>query len=345
MVNTFAWQPVHRVMSKITRVSKTLFIFGAFVAPLAFAEAAVAAPAATTVNFSVTVGDISAGKQNAVELETTGGSFIGSCLDTSPTAITQTCSIPVPVNTGVLAIAQPAPGEAWKLFVGGGCLNAPGPVCHVQVGTKNVNLFAGFGPAVHGPSISALTYKPGTSGLPIALGQSPTLSPYNFDKYPITINGSGFPANAPATLSDNGQLVATGTSDPNGVVSFTYYPQSEPQLYRKLVVGVSGQTASTDVYNSLIYYELQSTSNPGTIMFKINETDMDSTVDNYVQFNNNAPAPVTFGDGSAAQGYAQIITPTYACTPGSTNTLTIYGTRGKGTTGVFKYGVPISIGC
>ncbi len=326
----------HRILNKC----KTLILAIVLCIPFTISGLAFAAP--STVNFSLTVADLNAGKANATALETTGGTSLGSCQNLSSTALYKTCTISVPVNTGILAVAQPAPGESWKLSVGGGCLNATGPVCHIQVGTSNVSLLEGFGTATSRASISALTYKPGTSGLPIALGQSPTLSPYNFDKYPLTVNGSGFPANSPATLSDNGKLVATGSSDPNGVVSFTYQPQSESQLYRKLVVGVAGQTATTDVYNSLIYYEVQSTPTAGTATFTITETDMDSTVDNYFQFNNNAPVPVSFTNGNASQGYAQIVTPNYVCQPGTNNTFTLYGTRGDGTTGKFTYSIPFT---
>ncbi len=333
---------LHRRELSLTGGGLAKLLIGIATLCLPFASSVPALAAPTSVSLTVTVRGDMAGKANAVEVTNTGGTLIGNCQNFSA-SVAQTCTITVPVNTGLLAVAQPAPGQAWKRFAGNGCQTAPGPVCHIQIVTSNASLMAAFGTAPAGPAISALTYKSPTP-IPEGFGQSPTLAPYNFDKYALTVNGSGFPGSSPATLSDNGNVVATGVTDPNGVVSFTYYPQSEPQMYRKLVAGAAGQTATTDVYNTLIFYYIQYQTSAGVDHFVINETDTDNAADNFVQFGTNQKLAL-YQATTAPQGYAQVTTPEYICTPGATVPITFSGTRGKGTSGKFNYSVTQQVTC
>ena len=303
---------------------------------------AVAAAASSSVTLSVTVGDLNAGKQNAVNVVNTGGTLLGTCQQPpSTTSLYTSCNITVPADKGVLVIAQPAPGESLLGFVGSHCITAPGPVCHIQMGTANQTVAAVFHTSTPGPVIAATTY--GANGAPIAFGQSPQMAAFDFDNFPMTVNGSGFPHNTAATLTDDGTVVATSMTDGSGIVSFTYSPQSEPGVYRRLVASAGGQTARTDAYNTLLYYYQQFTTGGGETYFKVTETDMDNQLDNFVQYNSNPTVPMTFTTGSQAKGYAQITTPDYACTP--TGTLMLTGTKGKGTNDSFNYSVSIGAGC
>ena len=217
-------------------------------------------------------------------------------------------------------------GERLASYSGSGCAAAPGPVCHIAIYTSSQSVSARFGTAQAGPTV--------TTASPLVYAGSPTLSlagigDAGFAK--VHASGNGFPANTPATLTDDGTVVATGTTDGSGNVSLSYTAASEPGIYRNLAIQASNQTATTDVYNTLVWSWGEGNQGSGNPFFVVNETDMDANkVQNYVQFNSNTPVPITFTNGSASQGYAQVQTPPYACTSGTPGTLSIYGTRGTG---------------
>lgn len=260
-------------------------------------------------------------QDDAVAVTDLNSVVLGTCqLPASGTARSISCAIQVPANTSVLVTGQPAAGQAWQSFQGSECSSAPGPVCHIAVAEHRQVVSARFGRAGRGPSV--------TSASPLTYAHSPTMT---FGDNTVTVNGTGFPAGKAATLTDDGTTVATGATDASGDVTMTYDSQSEPGVYRKLAVHAGGRTAQTDIYNTLVWTWGEADQGSGAIFFVINETDMDSSpVDNYVQFDSNTRVPITFGDGSARNGYAQIGTPHYACASGAAGTLRIYGTRGSG---------------
>jgi hypothetical protein len=274
-----------------------------------------------TVILQVVVHSSDRGQDDAVNVTNLNSDVLGTCqLPARATAKRISCAIRVPANTSVLVTAQPAAGQTWQSFHGSKCSSAPGPVCHIAITEHRQLVSARFGRARPGPSV--------TSASPLTYAHSPTMS---FGDNTVTVNGTGFPANQAATLTDDGATVATGATDANGDVTLTYDSQSEPGVYRKLAIHAGGKTAQTDVYNTLVWAWGEGDQGSGSIFFVINETDMDAhRTDNYVSFDSNPRVPMTFADGSASKGYAQIDTPHYSCPKGAAGTLRIYGTRGSG---------------
>jgi hypothetical protein len=277
--------------------------------------------AATTPAVILRVVIHSSGRDDAVSVTNLNSDVLGTCqLPATGTARSISCAIQVPADLSVLVTAQPAAGQRWQSFHGSKCSSAPGPVCHIAIAERGQRVSARFGRARPGPSV--------TSASPLTYAHSPTMT---FGDNTVTVNGTGFPANRAATLTDDGTTVATGATDASGDVTLTYNSLSEPGVYRKLAVHAGGKTARTDIYNTLVWAWGEGDQGSGSIFFVINETDMDAhPVDNYVRFNSNPPVPITFTDGSASQGYAQIDTPRYPCAKGAAGTLRIYGTRGSG---------------
>lgn len=339
MQNIFIIQPVRAASQTFKRLPMTILAVLALALPISMPRIAAAAP--STVTLTVTVHDPNVGKQNAVQVTDLNNNVLGTCRQPASPATKKTkCSVQVPVNKSVVVAAQAAPGEAFQWFTGSGCASAPGPVCHIAIGTSNQSVKARFDTALPGPTI--------TTAKPLVYASSPTLSlaGIGYSGYDLVqVNGGGFKANAPAKLTDNGAVVATGTTDGSGNVALQYTAASEPGIYRNLAVKVVSQTAQTDVYNTLVWSWGEGDQGSGSIFFVVNETDMDANrIENYVQFNNDAPVPINFSDGSATEGYAQINTPHYACAAGSSATLNIYGTRGTGKQR-YTYDFPIPITC
>jgi hypothetical protein len=274
-----------------------------------------------TVTLRVVVHSSIRGQDDAVSVTNLNGGVLGTCqLPASGTARSISCSIQVPANLSVLATAQPAAGQAWHSFNGSKCSSAPGPVCHIAVAEHGQVVSARFGRARPGPSV--------TPASPLTYAHSPTMT---FGDNTVTVNGTGFPASTPATLTDDGAAVASGTTEADGDVTLTYDSESEPGVYRELAVHAGGKTAQTDIYNTLVWTWGEGGQGSGSIFFVVNETDMDANrIENYVQFDSDRPAPINFVDGSAPKGYAQIRTPPYSCAKGAAGTLRIYGSRGSG---------------
>ncbi len=145
-------------------------------------------------------------------------------------------------------------------------------------------------------------------------------------------------------LTDDGTFVASGTTGANGDVTLSYSSSSEPGVYRELAVQAGNQIAQTDIYNTLVWTWGEGNQGTGAIFFVINETDMDANlIRNYVQFDSNPPRPINFTTGSATQGYAQIQTPAYPCSPGAPGTIRIYGARGAGLQRyTYDFSIPIT---
>jgi hypothetical protein len=273
------------------------------------------------VTLRIVVHSSGRGQDDAVSVTDLNSDVLGTCqLPASGTAMSISCAIQVPANISVLVAAEPAAGQAWQSFHGSKCSSAPGPVCHIAIAGRGQLVSARFGRARPGPSV--------TSASPLTYAHSPTMT---FGANTVTVNGTGFPASQAATLTDDGATVATGATDANGDVTLTYNAQSEPGVYRKLAVHAGGKMAQTDIYNTLVWAWGEGDQGSGSVFFVINETDMDANrIHNYVRFDSNPPVPMTFTDGSASKGYAQIDTPHYSCPKGAAGTLRIYGTRGSG---------------
>jgi hypothetical protein len=295
--------------------------------------AALAGPA-PTVALRVVVRSPGPVAGNAVRVTNLSNALLGTCQEAANhPARTTSCVIQVPANVSILVTAQPAAGQAWQSFFGSRCQSAPGPVCHIAITLASRSVFVNFGPARPGPSV--------TAELPLTYGHSPTMS---LGDNTVTVNGTGFPPDQAATLTDDGAVVASGMTGTNGAVTLSYNSSSEPGVYRELAVQAGHQNAQTDIYNTLVWTWGEGNQGTGAIFFVINETDMDANlIENYVQFDSHAPRPISFGTGSAAQGYAQIQTPAYSCAPGAPGTLRIYGTRGAGQQRyAYNFSIPIT---
>jgi len=294
---------------------------------------ALAGPA-PTVALRVVVQSPRPGTGNAVTVTDLNNDMLGTCQAAAnhPAGMTS-CVIQVPTNVSILVTAQPAAGQAWHSFPGSKCQSAPGPVCHIAITLAGQSVFVNFGPARPGPSVTAEN--------PLTYAHSPTMS---FGDNIVTVNGTGFPPDHAASLTDDGTVVASGTTGTNGDVTLSYNSSSEPGVYRELAVQAGNQTAQTDIYNTLVWTWGEGNQGTGAIFFVINETDMDANViRNYVQFDSNPPRPINFTTGSATQGYAQIQTPAYPCAPGAPGTLRIYGTRGAGQQRyTYNFSIPIT---
>ncbi len=160
-------------------------------------------------------------KNDSVLLTDTLGNTLATCQ--SAGSLTTTCKVQVSAQKGVVVSAQPDLGEAFQSYSGSKCQYAPGPVCHVQMGTTNKSVTVQFRAATAGPVV--------TTTSPVALGQS---SACTYGNGTVTVNGSGFAANSAATLSDDGTQVASGSTDSSGFAQLSYNASSEPGVYRQL---------------------------------------------------------------------------------------------------------------
>ncbi len=308
---------------------------------IAFVAQSTTLAAASTATLTVHVEDVQMGKANAVQVTSIGGTLLDTCQASTTSSHSTTCTFQVPVETGFLIVAQPAPGEALKAFSDNTCGSAPGPVCHLMVYTANKQVIAQFERAIPGPTAIAVS--------PFVDGDSPVCT---FGNDTVTVNGGGFQQNSAATLSDDGNTVSSGMTDSNGLVSLNYTAKSEPGIYRTLVVNVAGKTAHTDIYNSAVFcWTSYNTNGSGSIQFiKIAANDLDANkVENYIQFAGNPKLALTFtetGTAGASAGYASLSSlPKYACPPNTTQTLQIFFDRGRGTPAHYTYTANAPIPC
>src|SRR5579885_3811695 len=109
---------------------------------VAFALQVPAARAASTVTLKVQIATDNASKNDTVLLTDTLGNTLATCQ--SAGSQTKTCKVQVSMQKGVVLSAQPDLGEAFQAYTGSKCQYAPGPVCHVQMGTTNKSVTVQF---------------------------------------------------------------------------------------------------------------------------------------------------------------------------------------------------------
>jgi len=300
---------------------------------VAFALQVPAARAASTVTLKVQIATDNASKNDTVLLTDTLGNTLATCQ--SAGSQTKTCKVQVSMQKGVVLSAQPDLGEAFQSFSGANCQYAPGPVCHVQMYASNRTVTVQFGAATAGPIV--------TTTSPVALGQS---SACTYGNGTVTVNGSGFAANSPATLSDDGTQVASGSTDGSGFAQLSYNASSEPGVYRQLTMSVAGQSVSTDVYNGGTFCWSVTGTGSGTITITVAENDLDANkVETHFQFGSNTPVPLKFGGAANAQAGIGQGHASYACPSGQAASFVLYGKRGVNTPSAYSYSITVSFTC
>jgi hypothetical protein len=291
-----------------------------------------AAGADTSAFLTITINAKQA-SPGAVEVtNNVGSSVYGTCTD-AQTHGGVSCNISVPANSGVLLIAQVSSGEQVEKWTGP-CTGTPGDVCHVQSGTAatTTSVTAKLSQLAPGtPEISFSNPEIAGSG---PNGCTPGES--------VIASGSGFPAGTAATLTDDGNVVASGTTDTFGNVSLTDGPGAgEPGIYRVLTLDVGGVTESNDVYNSGFFCVTQFTTG-GTIAVRVDASGLDAnSSSSSITFPGQTPVPVVADSSGSGSG----MTPFYPCTPGSEYGVAFTGTRGAGSHQAYTFSTTINVTC
>lgn len=316
-------QPKHR--------GRAACVVGAALALAAIALTPAAASASGTANMQVTVTSSQANAGSVAVTNTTDSTTYGTCQAPSSPG-SNTCTIGVPTQSGVLLIAQPASGEMLGTW-SGKCAGAPGPVCHIQAGPNGMTVSSAVTlvPA-SGPAASASpVYVSGPTPNSCSTAEA------------TTVSGTGFAPDTAATLSDDGTAVASSTTDGSGNVSFAYTPaSSEPGVYRTLTITVGGQSAGTDVYNSGHFCFTTTSTSPGMETLTVNASGLDAnSSDNYVQVRGQSPVAID----ADSTGSGSVTTPAFACASGQTVAWRLYGTRGVGTRSQYSYEVSLTVTC
>ena len=291
-----------------------------------------AAGADTSASVTITVNSKQA-SPGAVEVTNNIGSNVyGTCAGAQSHGGVS-CNISVPANSGVLLIAQPSPGEQVEKWTGP-CSGTPGDVCHVQsgAGATSTSVAVKLSRSVSGaPEVSLSNPEMAGSG---PNGCVPGES--------VTASGSGFPVNSAATLRDDGNVVASGSTDSSGNVSLTDGPGlGEPGVYRVLTLEVGGVTASNDVYNSGFFCVTQFTTG-GTIAVRVDASGLDA---------NSSSTSITFPGQTPVQvvadstGSGSTTTPYYSCTPGNQYGVAFTGTRGAGSHQAYTFSATLNVTC
>jgi hypothetical protein len=302
---------------------------GSLFAPLvALGGSAAAAVSSTTVAFTVNV-QSKQSNAGSVEVTTLGGtSDLGTC-DAPSIPGTATCTIEVPKDSGVLMVAKPATGEVWMAWRGY-CGGMPGPVCDIFSGMKARTTTLVLGRLGHHASL--------TTGTLAVIANTPNCP---FDRT-LTVTGSGFPSTSAATLSDDGHVVASGTTNAGGDVSLTYsVAGSEPGLYRSLSLAAGTVTASTDVGNVLELCVGGGAPNNGNTNFVVGDSGDDANGTLTLVFGKNPK--VVIDNGSTGAGTVK--TPTYKCPSGKTMDWRFSGSSAVGTKWAFHFSVAIPFTC
>lgn len=251
----------------------------------------------------------------------TGTTIYGTCAGLSMPGMA-TCSVPIPAKSDVLLVGQPSAGEqvtAWTKT----CEGSPGPVCHIESGGT------GYSKKI------VVTVGPATAGTPTVTTSQPSLdgsAPNDCDPdQSVTVSGSGFPADTSVTLSDDGNVVASGTTDGNGKAQLTDGPGgSEPGIYRTLAMSAGGKSATTDVFNAAyVCLAISTTPHPtGTISATVDASGLDANSNDVaIRFKGNQLTPID----ANSTGAGTATTPYYTCKLGKTYTAHVSGTRGIGT--------------
>lgn len=291
-----------------------------------------AAGADTPASVAITINSKQA-SPGAVEVtNSSGNSVYGTCTATQAHGGV-TCTFPVPPNSGVLLIAEPSPGEQVEKWTGP-CSGTPGEVCHVQSGAggTTTSLAVKFSPAAPGaPEISLSN--------PEIAGSGPNSC---VPDESVTANGSGFPANTAASLSDDGNVVASGSTDSSGNVALTDGPSAgEPGIYRVLTLQAGGVTASTDVYNSGFFCVTQFPTG-SSIAVRVDASGLDANSSSTtITFPGQAPVAVVADSTGSGSG----MTPYYPCTTGSQFDVAFTGTRGAGSHQAYTFSTTLTVTC
>jgi hypothetical protein len=308
---------------------RRLIVAGVAVAALgAVGVVPAGAATSTTVNLTVEVASPFANPGD-VQVQDVNGNVLATCQGSSSPG-TATCPIKVPANTGILVIAQPLTAGAFKDWTAA-CSSAPGPICHLKIGTHSQKVVGHFGSTP--PTQSAVTTMPSVFGdTPGCSGFSP----------PVTVNGTKFPVATAVTLSDDGQQVASGTTDNNGFAQLSYTATSEHGVYRTLVMGAGGLTAATDIFNEGSFcLDQQNGIGTGTVSFQVVGADLDANSTGTVQFANNTPVKAP----ADASGAFTVTTPGYKCKAGASKNLVIKDVRGAGTPAAYQGKTVFAITC
>jgi hypothetical protein len=289
--------------------------------------AAPVAAASTTSVVTVKV-ESTAGSPGDVQVQDSSGDVIATCQG-SNSAGSETCKVDVTTGKGIVLVAQPVTPGTFVDWTGA-CRSVPGPICHESV-TQNLKAVGHFTSTPTAPSAATTTT--------FVEGDATGCS--GFDDG-ITVDGTGFPAMTSVTLTDDGQQVASGTTDDSGSAQLSYTANSEPGIYRTLVMATSGSTATTDIYSEGSYcLDEENGQGTGTVSFEIVATDLDAHGTGTIQFANKTQVK-TKATGS---GTYTVTTPSYACKSGATKNLVIRNIRGAGTPFSFADVVPFAVTC
>ena len=290
-----------------------------------------AAGADTSASVTITINSKQA-SPGTVEVTNNVGSVYGTCVGAQSHGGT-TCNISVPVNSGVLLIAQPSQGEQVDKWTGP-CTGTPGDVCHVQ---------SGAGGTTTSVAVKLSHTASGAAAISLSSPEMAGSGPNNcIPSESVTASGSGFPVNTAATLSDDGYVVASGSTDSLGNVSLTDGPGAgEPGIYRVLTLDVGGVTASNDVFNSGIFCVAQF-STGGTISVRVDASGLDANSSSTsIAFPGQSPVPVVADSTGSGSG----TTPYYPCTPGNQYGVVFTGTRGAGTHQAYTFSATFNVSC
>ena len=293
-------------------------------------SAAPAASASTTSSTSVVTVKVQStvGNPGDIQVQDSSGNVLATCQGpTSPG--TAKCMIDVTTGQGILLVAQPVTPGTFLDWTAA-CKSVPGPICHQSV-TRNLKVVGNFQSTASTPSAATTTT--------FVEGDATGCS--GFDDV-VTVNGIGFPATTAVTLKDNGRQVASGTTDGSGAAQLSFTANSEPGIYRTLVMKASGSKATTDIYNEGSYcLDQVNGQGTGTVSFEVVATDLDANGAGTIQFASKPPVPTR----ANASGTYTVTTPGYSCTPGASKNLVLKNVRGGGSPFSFEDVVIFAITC
>jgi hypothetical protein len=157
----------------------------------------------------------------------------------------------------------------------------------------------------------------------------------------VSVTGAAFPINSAATLTDDGNQVASGSTDAMGAVTLSYTAASEAGLYRTLTVTVGTKSATTDMENNALFCLAQQT-NANFITLTLTATGLDAGSANvFIRFGSQ-PSVAIHAD---ANGAGTVTTPSYPCTAGHRAKADLYGHRGAAGPQNYKFFAVISLTC
>ncbi|MFZ0667893.1 MAG: hypothetical protein WAM97_19250, partial [Acidimicrobiales bacterium] len=88
--------------------------------------------------------------------------------------------------------------------------------------------------------------------------------------------------------SPSAPTLASRSTDDSGSAQLSCTANSEPGIYRTLVMATSGSSATTDIYNEGSYcLDEQNGTGTGTVSFEVVATDLDADGTGTIRFANN----------------------------------------------------------